>query len=160
MKKPIRAFKGFFYFRTGYVTYFAMIVGMINIMTTTYFLAIDKIPSLLIIFPTFETYVLTLVLAGLPIIVIAGWIHLKRIGTFAAEANITTEESPYQYKLPPGLFKEAFGPAYLAIIQMNIKKVEGEKLTEEEINSILNIEKKLIHLIEGGYVGNPPRGAF
>jgi len=160
MKKPIRAFKGFFYFRTGYVIYFAMIVGVVNIMTTTYFLAIDKIPFLLIIFPTFEIYVSTLILVGLPIIVITGWIHLKRVGTFAAEANITTEESPYQYKLAPGHLKEVFGPAYLAVLQINIKKAKGEKLTEEEINSILNLEKKLIHLIEGGYVGNPPKGAF
>ena len=160
MKKPIRMFKGFFYFRTGYVIYFAMIVGVVNIMTTTYFLAIDKIPFLLVIFPTFEIYVSTLILAGLPIIVITGWIHLKRIGTFAAEANITTEESPYQYKLAPGFLKEVFGPAYLAILQINIKKAKGEKLTDEEINSILNLEKKLIHLIEGGYVGNPPKGAF
>ena len=122
MKKPITFFKTFFYFRTGYVTYFAMIVGVINILTSTYFLAIDKIPFLLNIFPTFEIYATILIFIGVPIIIGGGWIHMKRIGTFAAEANITTEESPYQYKFAPGFLKEVFGPAYLAIINMQIKK--------------------------------------
>ena len=85
---------------------------------------------------------------------------MKRIGTFAAEANITTEESPYVYKYAPGFLKEVFGPAYLAIINMQIKKIKGEKLTERELQSIKEIDKKLSDLIKGGYAGQPPKGAF
>jgi len=85
---------------------------------------------------------------------------MKRIGTFAAEANITTEESPYQYKYAPGFLKEVFGPAYLAIINMQIKKIKGEKLTEHELQSIKEIDEKLSDLIKGGYAGQPPKGAF
>lgn len=153
-------FKGFYYFRTGYATYFAMIVGVINILTTTYFLAAKKIPFITHIFPTFLSYVLFLVVIGTPIIVLAGWLHYKRIGTYSAEANITTESSPYSYKLTPGYLKEVYGPAYLAILRLNIKKVKGEKLSEDEIESVKKIEDQLTNLINGGYAGNPPKGLY
>ena len=160
MKKLIAFVKTFFYFRTGYATYFALMVGVINILTTTYFLAVDKIPFLLNVFPTFEIYVVTLIFVGIPVVIGGGWMHMKKIGSYAAEANITTEESPYQYKYSPGFLKEVFGPAYLAIINMQIKKIKGEKLTESELESIKEIDKKLSDLIKGGYAGHPPKGVF
>jgi hypothetical protein len=154
------ALRGFFYFRIGYLTYFATIVGGINILTSTYFLAIQKAPSILGIFSTFEIYVASIALAGIPIIIFAGWLHLKRIGTFSAEMRVQNEAHPYNYKLVPGVQKEVYGPAYLAILQLNIKKVKGEKLTEEEIAHIKNLEDQLVKLIEGGYAGTPPKGAL
>ncbi len=160
MKTQKKSFKVFYYFRTGYATYFAMIVGVVNIMTTTYFLAAKKIPLILQLFPTFQSYVLALVLTGIPIVVLMGWLHLKRIGTYSAEANITTEAHPYSYKLAPGILREVFGPAYLWILRLNMKRAMGEKLTEDEMESIKKIEDQLVKLINGGYVGNPPKGLF
>lgn len=144
----------------GYGTYFIMVVGTINILTSTYFLAIQKIPWTLTLFPTFEVYVIFTILAGLPIIIFVGWLHLKRVGTFAAEAHVQAEAHPYNYKLVPGYLRDVYGPAYLAILQLNIKKAKGEKLTEEEILHIKKIEDQLAKLIEGGYVGAPPKGAL
>ena len=89
MAKSRNAFRGFFYFRIGYAIYFAMMIGVINILTTTYFLAIDKIPSLLIIFQSCEIYLMTVLGTGLPIIVFVGWIHRKRIVTYEAEQNVS-----------------------------------------------------------------------
>lgn len=159
-KKSRSAFRKFFYFRLGYTTYFAMFVGVINIMTTTYFLAIDKIPSLLNIFPTFEIYVVTLVVTGIPIVTLAGYIHLKRIGTFAAEQNVSVEMNPYNYKPLPGYHTESIIPAYHEIVKLMIKKINNEKLTDIEIKKLISLEKDLIKLIDGGYVGNPPKGVF
>lgn len=160
MKHRKRSFKGFYYFRTGYATYFAMVVGTINVLTTTYFLAAKKIPFILYLFPTFLSYVVFLIVIGTPIIVLSGWLHYKKIGTYAAEANIVTESSPYSYKLPPGYATEVYAPAYLAILKLAIKKTQGETLSQEEIDSIKKIEDQLVHLINGGYVGNPPKGLF
>jgi len=97
---------------------------------------------------------------GVPLIVLFGWLHYKRIGTYAAEANIVTESTPYSYKLPPGYAKEVYGPAYLAILKLAVKKAQGETLSQEEIESIKKIEDQLSNLINGGYVGNPPKGLF
>ncbi|MGH9992099.1 MAG: hypothetical protein ACREBU_00370 [Nitrososphaera sp.] len=154
------ALRGFFYFRMGYVTYFVMVVGVINILTSTYFLAVQRIPWIRGVFPTFEIYVASTILVGLPIIIFAGWLHLKRTGTFSAEIRVQNEVHPYNYKLAPGFLKEVYGPAYLAILQLNIKKAKGEKLTEEEILQVKKLEDQLAKLIEGGYAGTPPKGAL
>ena len=51
-------FRGWFYFRTGWSTYFVFILAAINTLTVTYFLAIDNYPVLKAVFPTFEQYAL------------------------------------------------------------------------------------------------------
>jgi hypothetical protein len=133
---------------------------VINILTSTCFLALKRIPSILNVFPTFEIYAVSAILAGLPLIIFVGWLHLKRVGTFSAEMRIQNEAHPYNYKLAPGFLKEVYGPAYLAILQLNIKKAKGEKLTQEEVLHIIRLEDRLSKLIEGGYVGTPPKGAL
>ena len=45
------SFRGWFYFRMGWATYFAFIFAAINTLTVTYFLAIENYPFLTIIFP-------------------------------------------------------------------------------------------------------------
>ena len=49
-------FRGWFYFRQGWTTYFAFIFAAINTLTVTYFLAIQEYPFLNEIFPTFIHY--------------------------------------------------------------------------------------------------------
>jgi len=160
MTKTRDTFKAFFYLRIGYLTYFAMVVGMINILTATYFLAIEKIPFLQTIFPTFESYVIVVIIIGIPTVVIVGWIHLKKIGTYAAEMNVSVEANPYNYKFLPGWTIEVFGPAYHELVKVYSKKIKEEKITEQDLISLKKLEDQLRHLIEGGYVGNPPKGAF
>ena len=160
MGKKTKGFRLFYYFRIGYGTYLALFIGAINVLTTTYFLAGKKIPWITSIFPTFEIYVVSVIAIGVPVIVIAGWLHFKKLGTFTQETAITQQYSPYNYKLLPGYNKEVFGPAYLAILNLNIKKIKGEKLTEEEIANILKIQNDLRKLMEGHYAGNPPRGVL
>ena len=160
MKKLNDGYRLFFYFRTGYATYFAMFVGMINIMTSTYFLAIDKVSALLAVFPTFEIYIVTIILIGMPIVLLAGWIHLKRIGTFSAEQNISAEIQPFNYRPLPGFSEKVIFPTYHEIIKLSIKKINNEKLSENEKQRLDELEKDMLKLIKGGHVGNPPKGAF
>lgn len=160
MGKQRRGLRLFFYFRQGYGIYLALLIGVANVFTSTYFLAVERIPFIKSVFPTFEVYVITLILIGLPVISIFGWFHYKKAGTYSAELSIAQQNHVYNYKWLPGYHKEVFSHAYLAIFRATLKRVKSEKLSDEEIENMKNIEKKLQDLIDGGIAGNPPKGAF
>ena len=160
MKKKTQGFRLFYYFRIGYATYLAMFIGVANVLTTTYFLAGKKIPWVQQIFPNFEIYVAVCMAVGVPTVVIVGWLHFKKMGTYTQEVAISQQFSPYNYKFPPGYNREVFAPAYLTILQLNIKRMKGEKLSQEELENILSLEKKLRELMEGGFAGSPPKGVL
>ena len=153
-KRPLRAW---FYFRQGWTAYFAFIMAAINVLTVTYFLAIDNYPSLQVIFPTFVHYIITAVCIGVPLLVFVGYVHYKRSAAFAAEADINIESNPYWYKAPPGWNKEVVFPLYLNMINLMIKMSKNEKLTSEELEKLSDIQKSLSTLIDGGYIGKPSR---
>ena len=73
------SFRGWYYFRMGWTTYFAFILAAINTLTVTYFLAIEKAPVLQEIFPTFVQYVLIVVSIGMPILIAVGYVHFKNL---------------------------------------------------------------------------------
>ena len=160
MKKSRKGFKAFYYLRVGYIRYVALAVGIINVLTATYYLAIENVPLLKQVFPTFEIYIIFCLAIGIPIMVFTGWLHFKRIGTYAAESFVVWQSYIYNYKWLPGYHAEVFGPAYLAILRAQVKQAKGEKLTDNEISNMKKLEEKLEKLINGGYVGNPPKGAF
>ncbi len=160
MGKQRKGLRVFFYFRLGYAVYLALLVGVINVLTSTYFLAIDRAPFIKAIFPTFELYILTAVAIGLPVIIFSGWFHYKKAGTYSAELSIAQQNHVYNYKWLPGYHKEVFSHAYLAIFRATVKQAKSEKLSDEEIQNMNKIEKQLQDLIDGEYAGNPPKGAF
>ena len=132
-------------------------MAAVNVLTVTYFLAIDNYPSLQIIFPTFIHYILAAVIVGVPLLILVGYAHYKRTQAFTAEADITVEAYPYWYKLPPGWNKEVVFPLYLTMLNLMIKMSKNEKLSTEEIDKITNIQKSLSSLIDGGYIAKPDR---
>lgn len=62
-------FRGWFYFRQGWATYFAFIFAAVNTLVVTYYLAIENIPALKIIFPTFYVYFTFGVILGIPLLI-------------------------------------------------------------------------------------------
>ena len=86
MDKNTVGFRGWYYFRTGWSTYFAFILAAINTLTVTYFLAIDNYPELKSIFPSFEQYVIIIVVIGIPLLISIGYLHFKRTQAFKSEA--------------------------------------------------------------------------
>lgn len=153
MKKKL-PFRTWFYFRQGWTTYFAFIFAAVNTLVTTYYLAIENIPALKSIFPTFFVYVIIVVGIGVPLLVIIGYIHYKKSSAYSAEADINVESYPYFYKLPPGWNQEVVFPMYLMMTQLLVKISNNEKLTDKEIKEIKNLEEKLDLLTRGGYVGS------
>ena len=88
-------FRGWFYFRMGWSTYLVFLLGAINTLTLTYFLAVDNYPELKTIFPTFEQYVMIMVSFGIPILVLVGYAHYKKTRAYKSEAEVLVESNPY-----------------------------------------------------------------
>ena len=112
------------------------------------------------LFPTFTHYIVTFALVGIPLLIFIGYIHYKKSPIYKAEADVGAEANPYNYKLPPGYNPEGVFPLYLLITQILLRIANGEKLSEQEKNDLEQIQKKLRILIDGGYLGNPPRKDF
>lgn len=160
MKRNRRGWRTLFYFRTGYATYLVLLLGAINVLTSTYFLAVEQIPLIKEIFPTFESYVLTAVAVAIPAVTATGYIHFKRVGAHSAGMSVATQHHIFNYRMPPGFTIEVFGPAYKAILKAALKRTSSEKLTEEEIREIDEIRERLRHLIEGGAIGKYAKGVI
>ena len=86
-------FRSWYYFRIGWSTYFAFIFAAINTITVTYYLAIENIPSLKDIFPSFTTYGITVAVIGIPILVAMGYAHFKKSQSFKSETEILVESN-------------------------------------------------------------------
>ena len=152
-----RPFRAWYYFRQGWTAYFAFIMAGINVLTVTYFLAIENYPVLQSVFPTFAHYIIITVGIGVPLLILIGYFHFKRSQAYAAEADIFYETNPYWYKIPPGWNKEVVFPLYLNMINLMLKMSKNEKLAPDEIQKMSDLQKSLSNLIDGGYVGKPLR---
>jgi len=106
-------FRSWYYFRIGWSTYFAFIFAAINTLTVTYYLAIENIPALKDVFPSFATYGISLAIIGIPLLVLFGYVHFKKSQAFKSEADVMVESNPYYFKLPPGYTKDVLFPLNL-----------------------------------------------
>ena len=141
MMKKALAFRSWFYFRMGWSTYFAFIFAAINTLVVTYYLAIERLPVLKEIFPTFATYVIILVTIGVPILILIGYVHYKKSGAFKAEADINMEANPHLYRILTNT--EMLFPLYLKISELLIKLSKNEKLSEDETKEIISLQNQL-----------------
>jgi hypothetical protein len=152
MKKNL-GFRSWFYFRQGWSSYFAFVLATINTLVITYYLAIENLPILQGIFPSFSYYMLTFIAVGIPLLVFVGYVHYKRSSAFGAEADISHETNPLLYRLPDGWTTQALYPLYLSMSIFITKLSNNEKLTVEEITELNELEKKLELLVKGGSIG-------
>ena len=134
-------FRGWFYFRTGWATYFAFIVAAVNALTVTFFLAIENYPSLNVIFPTFFHYIVIVVCVGVPVLVLVGYVHFKKSKSFRAEQDILIETSPHIRRILQNT--EVLLPSYLKIIELVVKLSENKKLTDNELTEVSKLQKQL-----------------
>lgn len=151
MKENVR-YRIWFYFRMGWSTYFAFIFAAINTLVVTYYLAIEKIPQLEAIFPTFGHYVVILSSALIPLLVLIGWSHYRKTAAYGSEAEVQVETNPYVYKLPPGWNREALFPTLLKMTEFMIKSSNNEKFDDKNIEELYELQRKLNLLIKGGKV--------
>ena len=134
-------FRGWFYFRTGWATYFAFMVAAVNALTVTFFLAIEKYPLLSVIFPTFFHYVVIVVGVGVPVLILVGYVHFKRSKSFRAEADIQIETSPHIRRMLQNT--EILLPMYLKLTELMVKLSENKKLTDKELQEVSRLQQEL-----------------
>ena len=134
-------FRGWFYFRTGWATYFAFVVAAINALTVTFFLAIEEYPSLNVIFPTFFHYVTIVVGIGVPALILVGYVHYKKSKSYRAEQDILVEASPHFRRIL--LNTEVLLPSYLKLTELMVKLSENKKLTDKELEEVSKLQQKL-----------------
>ena len=138
-------FRGWFYFRMGWSTYFAFILAAINTLTVTYFLAIDNYPVLNTIFPSFEIYILILVSTGTPLLIFIGYIHYKRTKAYRAEVDVLIESNPF---LRRNTVNTDINLRFnLKLIDL-ILRLSKNTISEEELKGIEKIQKEVTDLVK------------
>ena len=134
-------FRGWFYFRMGWATYFAFIFAAVNTLTVTYFLAIENYPFLTIIFPSFIQYVLIITSIGVPLLVLIGYVHYKRTTAFRAESAVQAESNPYQRRNIVNI--TILVALTVKLNEMMLKMAKNEKLTSKEIEEIEKLQNEI-----------------
>lgn len=135
------AFRGWFYFRTGWATYFAFVVAAVNALTVTFFLAVENYPILNSIFPTFFHYVAIVGGIGVPLLVLVGYIHFKKSKSFKAEQDVLIETSPHIRRILVNT--EVLLPSYLKLLELMLKLSQNEKLSQEDLEHISKLKNQL-----------------
>ena len=134
-------YRAWFYFRQGWTTYFAFIFAAINTLTVTYYLAIENIPALQSIFPSFYQYVIILVTVGIPLLVLVGYVHYKITPAYKAEADIQIEANPHFRRIL--LNTEILLDCYFQTTELLLKLSRNEKLSEDEIKKLMELQKNI-----------------
>lgn len=145
-------FRAWFYFRQGWSTYFAFIFAAVNTLTVTYYLAIDNYPFLKTIFPSFEQYILIVVVIGIPLLVLVGYAHYKKTPSYRAEADVWVESNPYQARV---LVNTQFSLALnMKLTNVLLKLSSKQEITQEEIDEIKVLQTKFLEHIENRTISN------
>ncbi len=139
-------FRFWFYFRSGWSSYFAFILAALNTLTVTYYLAIERYPVLQSIFPSFFQYVLIIVTIGIPLLILVGYAHWKRTPAYRSEADIWIESNPYQARVLVN--SEMLLKINLKLINLITKQSKNESVSSDELNEIMNLEKELNEHLE------------
>ena len=134
-------FRGWFYFRMGWSTYFAFIFAAINTLTVTFYLAIEKYPSLEFIFPTFFHYVIIICSIGVPALVTIGYVHFKRTAARRAEMDVSYETNPYVARTLVNT--QILVSLNMKLTEIILKLSTEEKLSKEEIVNVRKLQDEL-----------------
>ena len=144
--KQRKGFRGWFYFRTGWSTYFVFILAAINTLTVTYFLAIDNYPALKAVFPTFEQYAVIMVSVGIPLLIVVGYFHYKKTLAYKSEMDITVESNPYLSRNTVNA--DLSLKLNLKLISLLLKMSTGEKIDKNEIDEIEKLRVDVLKFVE------------
>ena len=144
MKSNI-GFRGWFYFRMGWSTYFVFFLAAINTLTVTYFLAIDNYPSLKSVFPSFEQYVVLTICIGIPLLVVVGYAHYKKSMAYKSEMDVLVESNPF---LRRNTVNTDVNIRFNLKLVDLILKLSKNTISEKEFNDIKKFHTEISELIK------------
>jgi len=134
-------FRSWFYFRTGWSMYFAFILSAVNTLTVTYYLAVEKVPVLVEIFPTFLHYVVIFIAIGIPLLITTGYAHFKRTSARKAEVDISVETNPYMIRILVN--SEYVLKLNLTLSNLLLKLQTQEKLSDKDVAELSEVQNEL-----------------
>ena len=135
-----KGFRSWYYFRMGWSTYFAFIFAAINTLTVTYYLAIEKVPILVSIFPSFFQYVLIVSLIGIPMLILIGYAHYKRTKAYQSEAEILIESNPFAARNTANT--EMLLELNLKLLNIILGISQNNKISDSELKEITALHEK------------------
>ena len=144
-------FRSWFYFRTGWGMYFAFILSAVNTLTVTYYLAVEKIPVLEQIFPSFAHYVIIFVAIGVPLLITTGYAHFKRTSARKAEVDISIETNPYMVRVLVNT--EFILKLNLTLSKLLLNLQSNKELSSEELKELSSIQNELNLFMENRTFG-------
>ena len=146
------AFRGWYYFRMGWSTYFAFIFAAINTLTVTYFLAIENYPVLKEVFPSFMHYIVIIILVAVPLLTTIGYVHFKKSPSFRAESAVSYESNPLALR---DLVNSEYNLLLsMKMLQMITKLSKNESFNVDELDQIQKLEKEMKNLMENRTIDN------
>lgn len=151
MRKNL-AYRSWYYFRIGWSTYFAFIFAAINTLTVTYYLALENYPFLKEFFPTFEQYVVVIAVIAIPILALTGYVHYKKTRAFRAETDVWIESNPYSARWLVN--SEMILELNLKLTETITKISKGEKLNDEQLKELTEIQRKFSEHIKSRTIDN------
>ena len=140
------AFRSWFYFRMGWSTYFVFLLGAVNTLTITYFLAIDNYPVLKNIFPTFEQYVAISMFVGIPMLVMFGYAHYKKTKAYKSEIDVLIESNPYLRRNTVNA--EISIRLNMKLLSLLLKLSKKEQLDKTEYEEIQDMQKTILNFMQ------------
>jgi len=140
MKQNI-GFRAWFYFRQGWSTYFAFIFAAINTMVVTYYLAIENIPSLKTIFPTFYTYLAITASIGIPLLIFVGYAHQKKTSSYKAEVDIGYESNPHALRVYNDI--ELLLQLNLKLVNLLLLDYEKNNVSNEKLDELIKLKNEI-----------------
>ena len=151
MKKNT-GFRFWFYFRSGWSSYFAFVFAAVNTLTVTYYLAIERYPVLEGIFPNFIQYVLIMAAIGIPFLTLVGYAHWKRTPAYRSEADVWFESNPYFARILVNT--SAILELNLKLLELTSKISNKEELTKQEMDEMKELKEKLSLLMKDRTLSN------
>ena len=134
-------FRGWFYFRQGWSTYFAFIFAAINTMVVTYYLAVDNIPILKTVFPTFYIYLAITASLGIPLLILVGYAHQKKTASYKAEIDVHYESNPHALRTYNDV--ELNLQLNLKLIDLLVVSYEKNDSNNEQLKELLKLKKEI-----------------
>ena len=144
--KTSLAFRSWFYFRMGWSTYFVFLLGAVNTLTITYFLAIDNYPVLKNIFPTFEQYVVIAIFVGIPMLIMFGYAHYKKTKAYKSEIDVLIESNPYLRRNTVNA--EISIRLNMKLLALLLKLSKKEQLDKTEYEEIQDMQKTISNFMQ------------